>query len=253
MSVFSSPLPVSPHRQAELAWIATCARHEQRRGDQHGRGVNRIGRLTLESADRAMDSGQLDPSSFAMLAKFGETGLPADASELEHAEWHAGIDALEFVMAKPPPKFFYGTSGTPFIDAAEAWFWALECGEASAEGAYCGSMQAGRPCDPDDVVLAMARLELPAVHARTVVAWGRKRIAPPEGSERRRLWDEAMDRLSVVLRAKGIVRQPEASVFKLLMDLPLAYLAAMSADLPASGTGDQPDVPTVASWPVAAE
>jgi len=250
MNALSSPLPESPHRQAELAWIATCARHEQRRGDQHGRGVNRIGRLTLESADRAMQSGRLTPNQFATLVLYGEQGLPLDASELVHAEWHAGIDALEFEMAKPPPRFFYGTSGTPFVDAAEAWFWTLDCCEALEDGAHIGSLRIGRPCDHDDVVIAMARLELPPTHARTVVAWGKKRTPPPEGTDARCFWDEAMDRLSVVLRAKGIVRPPEAGVFELLMDLPLMYLAAISGEHLPSGVGDQPEV---SPWSVAAE
>ena len=67
-------------------------------------------------------------------------------------------------------------------------------------------MKVGRPCDPDDVVNSMRRLELPPVHCRTVVAWGKKRIEPHDGTDARRLWDEAMARLDAVLREKGIVK-----------------------------------------------
>jgi hypothetical protein len=220
-------LPDSLHDQAELAWICTCTRHEARRRDQDGRAVNRIGRLTLDSMDRCIEAGRIGPWQIATLVKHGRSGLPDDASPLERAEWHAAIDALEFEMAKPPPQFFYGTSGTPFVDAAEAWFWTLDCRDALEEGARCGGLRAGRPCDPDDVVNAMSRLQLPPIHARTVMAWGKKRTAPPEGSDARRFWDEAMGRLTVVLRAKGIVRSPGPTVFE-LMDLPLVYLASIS-------------------------
>ena len=128
--------------------------------------------------------------------------------------------------------------------------WTLDCREALEDGAHLGSLRIGRPCDHDDVVIAMARLQLPPTHARTVVAWGKKRTAPPEGTDARRFWDEAMDRLTVVLRAKGIVRPPEASVFELLMDLPLMYLAAISGEQLPSGVGEQPEV---SPWSVAAE
>jgi hypothetical protein len=241
----------SPHRQAELAWIATCARHEHRRRDQHGRGVNRIGRLTLESMDRCIEAGRVNPWQIATLAKHGRCGLPDDASPLERAEWHAAIDALEFEMVKPTSQFFYGTGGTPFVDAAEAWFWTLDCRDALEEGARCGGLRAGRPCDPDDVVNAMSRLQLPPIHARNVVAWGKKRTAPPDGSDARRLWDEAMGRLTVVLRAKGIVRSPGPSVFA-LMDLPLLYLASIAGEPLPSGLDEEPEGGGPA-WSVAAE
>ncbi len=247
-----SSQPESPHCQAELAWIATCARHEQRRGDQHGRGVNRIGRLTLESADRAIDTGRISEWQIATLAKYGRFGLPDDASPIERAEWHAAIDALEFEMAKPPPQFLYGSTGTPFVDAAEAWFWTLDCRDALEEGARSGGPRAGRPCDPDDVVNAMSRLQLPPIHARTLVAWGRKRTAPPEGSDARRLWDEAIGHLTPVLQAKGIVRTPGLTVFE-LMDLPLNYLAFLAREPAPAGVGDQPDDPPSPVWPLAAE
>ena len=141
------------------------------------------------------------------------------------------IDALEFEMAKPPPKFLYGTSGTPFVDSAEAWFWTLDCRDTLEEGARCGGLRAGRPCDPDDVVNAMSRLQLPPIHARTVMAWGKKRRAPPDGSDARRLWDEVIGHLTTCC-AEGIVQTSGPTVFELI-DLPLAYLAAILRPAPA--------------------
>jgi hypothetical protein len=245
-------LPASLHDQAERAWIATCTRHEARRRDQDGRAVNRIGRLTLESMDRCIEAGRIGAWQVATLVKHGCSGLRVDASPLERAEWHAAIDALEFEMAKPPPKFFYGTSGTPFVDAAEAWFWTLDCRDALEEGARCGGLRAGRPCDPDDVVNAMSRLQLPPIHARTVMAWGKQRRAPPDGSDARRLWDEVMGRLTDVLRLKGIVRSPGPTVFE-LMDLPLVYLALISDQPLPAGMDDEQDRPASPVWSAAAD
>ena len=245
-------LPASLHDQAERAWIATCTRHEARRRDQDGRAVNRIGRLTLESMDRCIEAGRIGPWQIATLVKHGCSGLRDDASPLERAEWHAAIDALEFEMAKPPPKFFYGTSGTPFVDSAEAWFWTLDCRDALEEGARCGGLRAGRPCDPDDVVNAMSRLQLPPIHARTVMAWGKKRRAPPDGSDARRLWDEVMGHLTEVLRPKGIVQSPGPTVFE-LMDLPLVYLAAISDQPLPAGMDDEQDRPASPVWSAAAD
>jgi len=251
-AVLVQSLPACLHDQAERAWIATCTRHEARRRDQDGRAVNRIGRLTLESMDRCIEAGRIGPGQIATLAKYGCSGLRRDASPLERAEWHAAIDALEFEMAKPPPQFFYGTSGIPFVDAAEAWFWTLDCRDALEEGARCGSLRAGRPCDPDDVVNAMARLQLPSIHARTVMAWGKKRRAPPDGSDARRLWDEVMRRLTVVLRAKGIVQSPGPTVFE-LMDLPLAYLATISNEPAPAGMDADDDGPASRGLSAAAD
>jgi hypothetical protein len=55
-------------------------------------------------------------------------------------------------------------------------------------------------------VNAVRRLNLSPVHARTVMAWGKRRDTPPANTAARQYWDEAMDRLSIVLKEKGIVR-----------------------------------------------
>lgn len=130
------------------------------------------------------------------------------------------MDVLELdidLTESPRPRFFYGVQGTKFADAAEAWFWTLDCLEARADGSKaCASLKLGRPCDPDDVVNAMRRLDLPKVHARTVMAWGKKRTAPPAGSDALRLWNEVMERLTITLQAKGIVRTPASSDLELV-------------------------------------
>ena len=84
----------------------------------------------------------------------------------------------------------------------------------------------------------MSRLQLPPVHARTVTAWGKKRTAPPEGSDARRLWDEVLGHLTIVLRAKGIVQSPGPTVFE-LMDIPLDYLASRDQPPPAALDADE--------------
>jgi len=113
-------------------------------------------------------------------------------------------------------------------------------------------MSAAWPGYPDDVVNAMSRLQLPSTHARTVMAWGKKRRTPPDGSDARRLWDEVMDRLTVVLRAKGIVQSLGPTVFE-LMDLPLAYLATISNEPAPAGMDAEEDDPASRALSAAAD
>jgi hypothetical protein len=96
------------------------------------------------------------------------------------------------------------------VDAANAWWWTLDCLDARAENRRENSgLRIGRPREPDDVVNALLRLNLPAPHARTIMAWGKKRDKPPKGTAARRYWDEVMTRLTPVLRDKGIVLDGE--------------------------------------------
>ncbi|MGD0107289.1 MAG: hypothetical protein ABSC06_25105 [Rhodopila sp.] len=119
------------------------------------------------------------------------------------------LDTLQQPAGRFAGRFFYGVQGTPFISAAEAWFWTLDCLDARADGSRgCAALKVGRPCEPDDVVNAMARLILPETHARAVMAWGKRRETPPRDTEARRLWDQVMQRLCRVLQAKGIVGTP---------------------------------------------
>jgi hypothetical protein len=141
------------------------------------------------------------------------------------------LDQLRRRAGLTAGKFFYGVHGTPFVDAANAWWWTLDCLDARAEGMRAtASLRIGRPCEPDDVVNAMRRLDLPALHAKTVMSWGRQRTEPPEGSEARRLWDEVMERLTRVLQARGIVRSEPAGPLA-LMDVPLTGLRPIGAGI----------------------
>jgi hypothetical protein len=103
----------------------------------------------------------------------------------------------------------------PFSHAEEAWFWFVHCQKARRLGCR---LQAGgalfqRPCDPDDIYCALMRLHAQSVlsnaHLRTLATYG-LRGSPPDTRcadewAAARLWEEALDRLSTPLRAKGIL------------------------------------------------
>lgn len=106
-------------------------------------------------------------------------------------------------------------ASTVFATAQEAWFWGMQCFAARAEGARYRADQSerARPCEPDDLLVAVERLvrlrRLRAAHVRTLFAFGR-RLAPPdprcrEEVQAAHLWDEALDRLTTPWRQKGIV------------------------------------------------
>lgn len=103
----------------------------------------------------------------------------------------------------------------PFADAEEAWFWWARCQKLRAEGARLGaeSAETARPCDPDDLPLIAAglarRRRLRRDHLKVLADYG-LRESPPDPRRfdeewAARLWDEAMEGLSVALREKGIV------------------------------------------------
>ena len=106
------------------------------------------------------------------------------------------------------------SSATAFASAEEAWFWFVRCQQVRRDGARFadgGGLQ--RPCDPDDIYVAAATLHrrgiLSRLHMSVLGTFG-LRGHPPDARRREeqgsaRLWDEALDRLSSVLRKKGIV------------------------------------------------
>lgn len=201
---------------AELAWMHACLDHEAARSTGVELPYDQLRQLTVTALDRCIVLGRINTGQLAILMKFGETGPPR-ADSAVRAVWDAAIGILDSEMNRMvypaaeevvvKPLYFYGMNGSPFVDAANAWWWTLDCLDARAEQSRENSgLRIGRPCEPDDVVNALRRLDLSPVHNRTVVAWGRKRDTPPKGSEARRFWDEAMARLTEVLRAKGIVR-----------------------------------------------
>jgi hypothetical protein len=212
------------HRPAEHAWIRTCKQREATGVEAQRRVTDSLEHLTLTALDRCVFLGWITPAGFAVLARYGADGPPDRTDAAVRQEWDGAIDVLQaemYRMVFPPPApaepprdgFFWGPRGTPFANAANAWWWALDCLEARAEGARDqNTMRIGRPCEPDDVVNALRRLDLSPVHARTVMAWGKRRDTPPVNTAARQYWDEVMARLTIVLREKGIVRPEQRAL-----------------------------------------
>ena len=113
------------------------------------------------------------------------------------------------------PKSFADIPGTAFGSAEEAWFWFVRCNQVRREGAQLaqGMGQFARPCDADDIYRAVMALARRGVLAgKHLAVLGKFGIAgrPPDArradeTTAARLWDEALDRLTTVLRGKGIV------------------------------------------------
>lgn len=104
---------------------------------------------------------------------------------------------------------------TPFDSAEEAWFWYARCLKARRDGARFKDSAGGfqRPCEPDDIyraVLALRRTGiLSAIHIATLSRFGCLDRPPDARCEDEkefvRPWVEALGRLTVPLKAKGIV------------------------------------------------
>lgn len=119
----------------------------------------------------------------------------------------------------PRLRFVPRTSGqaptAPFTDAEQAWFWFIRCQRARDQGVRfevrLGAI--GRPCDPDDIYRATVglarRRRIGAEHLRVLGAFGLAGRPPdrrcPDEERPARLWDEALDHLTTVLKTKGIV------------------------------------------------
>jgi hypothetical protein len=107
-----------------------------------------------------------------------------------------------------------------FFDAQEAWFWFMRSVRARREGARLSedATNVTRPCEPDDlyrfVMELRRRHKLRDDHLRVLAQYG-WRECPPDTRLREEkhalsLWSEALDRLTTVLKAKGIVRHDDA-------------------------------------------
>ncbi len=113
------------------------------------------------------------------------------------------------------PKKQSQAPSVPFHDAEEAWFWFMRSQRARLEGAKMRSNEADivRPCDPDDMYCSVMKLVraniLGRYHLKVLAHFGINECAPdPRIREQQRasfLWDEALDRLTTILRKKGIV------------------------------------------------
>jgi hypothetical protein len=211
---------------AEHAWIKVCRSREAARGCVSRSEPDQLEHLVTTALDRCVFMGWMTREQFAVLASHGGVGPPNRTEIRARQLWETGIAVLEAEMNRmvfPPPSpraalrdgFFWGPRGTPVVDVANAWWWALDCLDARAENRSENSgLRIGRPCEPDDIVNALLRLELPRPHARTIMAWGRKRDKPPAGTAARQYWDEVMVRLTPVLQDKGIVRADEPAIRK---------------------------------------
>ena len=103
----------------------------------------------------------------------------------------------------------------PFIDAEEAWFWFMRAQLAREEGLrFKGDgAETMRPCDADDIyraVIGLARRHvIGGHHLRVLASYGVLGWPPdPRLAEQQyeyRLWDEAMDRLTSILKTKEII------------------------------------------------
>lgn len=112
------------------------------------------------------------------------------------------------------PKPLSEVEGTPFTTAEEAWLWFSQCQIARMEGVrFTADNGQPRPCEPDDIYCAVTTLRrresIGDDHIRVLGRFGR-RLLPPhaecgDGEGEIVLWNEALDRLTGVLRPKGIV------------------------------------------------
>ena len=119
----------------------------------------------------------------------------------------------------PQPRYtrrsFYDTPTVPFINAEEAWFWFVRCQRARNDGVRFEEIPGtpGRPCDPDDLYRAVLQLarqrRIDNQHLKVLETYGlRERPPDPRCRDEERparLWNEALDRLTTVLRPKGII------------------------------------------------
>ncbi len=102
-----------------------------------------------------------------------------------------------------------------FASAEEAWFWFVRCQKLRDQGVKPGDAMScfQRPCEPDDIDLAVKRLyqqrELRREHLTVLVRFGMlerppDRRIPPE-IRAALVWKEALDKLSTALKHKGII------------------------------------------------
>lgn len=119
------------------------------------------------------------------------------------------------VIANPLPE----KDVVAFHSAEEAWFWFIRSERARIEGATLNSEYSTttRPCEPDDIYRAVIRLHQKRVigqhHLKTLARFG-WRECPPDARVRQeqrdvQLWDDALDRLTTELKAKGIVEHEQ--------------------------------------------
>jgi len=101
------------------------------------------------------------------------------------------------------------------MNAEEAWFWFIRCQKARADGARFDPSPGGisRPCDPDDLYRAVARLRrkrhIHSEHIKVLDVYGLLE-QPPDPRCRKekrpaRIWNETLGHLSTELKINGII------------------------------------------------
>jgi len=104
---------------------------------------------------------------------------------------------------------------TPFQSAEEAWFWYIRCQKARNDGARMEVDMAreARPCEPDDMYRAVKTLsdnkKITPHHVHVLAKYGHHERPPdPRCQEEvrpHRLWEEALDKLTTLLKKKDII------------------------------------------------
>ena len=102
-----------------------------------------------------------------------------------------------------------------FPNAELAWFWYIRCRDARRDGARYDGRLAFEvpPCEPDDISGAVLRLmrqrQLRREHVGALSRYGLMQRPPDrrlrEEQRSSQMWDEALDKLTTILRQKEIV------------------------------------------------
>ncbi len=103
----------------------------------------------------------------------------------------------------------------PSHSAEEAWFWFIRCQKARDDGARMEAdmTRDARPCELEDVYRAVKHLSVTRKinrhHVRVLVDYGNVECPPDprcrEEEYPHRLWNEALDKLTSILKKKEII------------------------------------------------
>jgi len=103
---------------------------------------------------------------------------------------------------------------TCFESAEEAWFWFCKYDVRNGYKPKTSDYKIIRPCFLDDIYIVVSKLYLSRKikerHLKTLIKYGRMQIAPDgrivDEQDEALWWEDAMDKMETLLRAKGIVK-----------------------------------------------